>query len=150
VDVDEIVAAQYAQRLREKTGMFVQSVPVARKHRQKAVYHLVFGTRSEHGLWFFGDAVARARDAWWEGLEIRRNGKTRTLFSPLPRWSARTRRRSSTWPCPPAWSTRPAPEAGRPSTVTAPVKPPVRFGFGSVPRKPALSRVTTTVALGLE
>ncbi|MGW1734263.1 three-Cys-motif partner protein TcmP [Streptomyces sp. NPDC001999] len=70
-DVDEVVAAQYAQRLREKTGMFVQSVPVARKPGQKAVYHLVFGTRSEHGLWFFGDAVARARDAWWEGLEIK-------------------------------------------------------------------------------
>jgi hypothetical protein len=30
----------------------------------------------------------------------------------------------------------------------APVEPPVRFGFGSVPRKPALTRVTTTVALG--
>ncbi|MFF8449887.1 hypothetical protein ACF06Q_19615 [Streptomyces leeuwenhoekii] len=30
----------------------------------------------------------------------------------------------------------------------APVDPPVRFGFGSVPRKPALTRVTTTVALG--
>ncbi|MFE2218780.1 hypothetical protein ACFW93_43600 [Streptomyces canus] len=29
----------------------------------------------------------------------------------------------------------------------APVVPPVRFGFGSVPRRPALTRVTTTVAL---
>ncbi|WP_330342186.1 hypothetical protein [Streptomyces sp. NBC_00557] len=34
--------------------------------------------------------------------------------------------------------------------VTAPVEPPVRFGFGSVPRKPALTRVTTTVDLGPE
>ncbi|MFD5573619.1 hypothetical protein [Streptomyces cadmiisoli] len=34
--------------------------------------------------------------------------------------------------------------------VTAPVEPPVRFGFGSVPKKPALTRVTTTVALGPE
>ncbi|GAP47530.1 hypothetical protein [Streptomyces azureus] len=32
--------------------------------------------------------------------------------------------------------------------VTAPVEPPVRFGFGSVPRKPTLTRVTTTVELG--
>ncbi|MET8567664.1 hypothetical protein [Streptomyces sp. NPDC004783] len=32
--------------------------------------------------------------------------------------------------------------------VTAPVEPPVRFGFGSVPGKPALTRVTTTIALG--
>ncbi|WP_229923420.1 hypothetical protein [Streptomyces candidus] len=30
----------------------------------------------------------------------------------------------------------------------APVEPPVRFGFGSVPRRPALTRVTTTVELG--
>ncbi|MBD0421530.1 hypothetical protein H0H10_20620 [Streptomyces sp. TRM S81-3] len=29
---------------------------------------------------------------------------------------------------------------------TAPVEPPVRFGFGSVPRRPALVRITTTVA----
>jgi hypothetical protein len=29
----------------------------------------------------------------------------------------------------------------------APVVPPVRFGFGSAPRRPALTRVTTTVAV---
>ncbi|MEU2723926.1 hypothetical protein [Streptomyces smyrnaeus] len=29
-----------------------------------------------------------------------------------------------------------------------PVEPPVHFGFGSVPRKPAVTRVTTTVASG--
>ena len=29
----------------------------------------------------------------------------------------------------------------------APVVPAVRFGFGSVPRSPCLTRVTTTVAL---
>jgi hypothetical protein len=32
--------------------------------------------------------------------------------------------------------------------TSAPVEPPVRFGFGSVPRRPALTRVTTTVELG--
>ncbi|WP_329270134.1 hypothetical protein [Streptomyces pseudovenezuelae] len=31
--------------------------------------------------------------------------------------------------------------------ATAPVVPPVRFGFGSVPRSPSLTRVTTTVDL---
>ncbi|MET7733158.1 hypothetical protein ABZT02_17565 [Streptomyces sp. NPDC005402] len=31
--------------------------------------------------------------------------------------------------------------------AAAPVVPPVRFGFGSVPRGPALTRVTTTVAV---
>ncbi|MET8944053.1 hypothetical protein ABZX30_10790 [Streptomyces sp. NPDC004542] len=37
---------------------------------------------------------------------------------------------------------------GRDLGAAAPVEPPVRFGFGSVPREPALTRVTTTVALG--
>ncbi|CAL9330724.1 hypothetical protein [Streptomyces sp. enrichment culture] len=40
--------------------------------------------------------------------------------------------------------------AGSDLGSTAPVLPPVRFGFGSVPRKPSLTRVTTTVALGPE
>ncbi|MFE9921503.1 hypothetical protein ACFYQA_07955 [Streptomyces sp. NPDC005774] len=34
--------------------------------------------------------------------------------------------------------------------VMAPVEPPVRFGFGSTPPKPAVTRVTTTVALAPE
>ncbi|MEV0976252.1 hypothetical protein [Streptomyces sp. NPDC049915] len=36
--------------------------------------------------------------------------------------------------------------AGDDLGALAPVDPPVRFGFGSVPRRPALTRVTTTVA----
>jgi hypothetical protein len=35
--------------------------------------------------------------------------------------------------------------AGTDLGVLAPVEPPVRFGFGSVPRRPSLTRVTTTV-----
>ncbi len=31
--------------------------------------------------------------------------------------------------------------------TVAPVAPPVRFGFGSAPRNPALTRITTTIAL---
>ncbi|NBM16711.1 hypothetical protein [Streptomyces sp. GC420] len=34
--------------------------------------------------------------------------------------------------------------------VMAPVEPAVRFGFASAPRKPAVTRITTTVALGPE
>ncbi|MEN8651478.1 hypothetical protein ABCR94_12745 [Streptomyces sp. 21So2-11] len=34
--------------------------------------------------------------------------------------------------------------------VLAPIEPPVHFGFASVPRKPAVTRITTTVALGPE
>ncbi|OKJ77425.1 hypothetical protein AMK31_28210 [Streptomyces sp. TSRI0107] len=40
--------------------------------------------------------------------------------------------------------------AGADLGVMAIVEPPVRFGFGSVPRRPALVRVTTTVALEAE
>ncbi|MDJ0463940.1 hypothetical protein [Streptomyces sp. H27-C3] len=39
---------------------------------------------------------------------------------------------------------------GKDLGVMAPIEPPVRFGFASVPRKPAVTRITTTVALGPE
>ncbi|MFJ9634498.1 three-Cys-motif partner protein TcmP [Streptomyces sp. NPDC101175] len=69
-DAAEAVAAEYARRLHQLTGMFVQSVPVAKAPRWKPVYHLVFATRSPYGLWVFGDAVARARAEWWKTLEL--------------------------------------------------------------------------------
>ncbi|MEU5836388.1 three-Cys-motif partner protein TcmP [Streptomyces diacarni] len=68
-DADETVAAEYARRLAKATGMLVQWIPVAKAPTHKPVYYLVFGTRRPHGLWVFGDAAARARDAWWEKLE---------------------------------------------------------------------------------
>ncbi|MFF0744869.1 hypothetical protein ACFYVL_31145 [Streptomyces sp. NPDC004111] len=37
---------------------------------------------------------------------------------------------------------------GRDLGALAPVEPPVRFGFGSAPAAPSLTRLTTTVALG--
>ncbi|GGN61974.1 hypothetical protein GCM10012285_61610 [Streptomyces kronopolitis] len=78
----EAVAAEYARRLKEQTGMFVQSVPVASAPHVKPVYHLVFATRSQYGLWVFGDAMARARDEWWKTLELREEQKEEgTLFS---------------------------------------------------------------------
>lgn len=51
-------------------GVLVQSVPVKDAPNHKAVYHLVFATRSQYGLWVFGDALAQARNAWWETLEL--------------------------------------------------------------------------------
>lgn len=69
-DAAEAVAAEYARRLHQLTGMFVQSVPVAKAPHWKPVYHLVFATRSPYGLWVFGDAVARARAEWWKTLEL--------------------------------------------------------------------------------
>jgi three-Cys-motif partner protein len=70
-DAIEAVAAEYAQRLERRTGMSVQSVPVSHSPRKRAVYRLVFATRSPYGLWVFGDTVARARDEWWQTLELR-------------------------------------------------------------------------------
>ncbi|WP_329008523.1 three-Cys-motif partner protein TcmP [Streptomyces sp. NBC_01601] len=70
-DAIEAVAAEYARRLAERTEMLVESVPVTHSPRKRAVYRLVFATRSQYGLWVFGDTVARARKTWWETLEER-------------------------------------------------------------------------------
>ncbi|MGW3954049.1 three-Cys-motif partner protein TcmP [Streptomyces sp. NPDC004752] len=78
-DAIEAVAAEYARRLERRTGMLVQSVPVSHSPRQRAVYRLVFATRSQYGLWVFGDTVARARATWWETLEEREDDDA--LFS---------------------------------------------------------------------
>ncbi|MEU1503229.1 three-Cys-motif partner protein TcmP [Streptomyces sp. NPDC005732] len=69
-DAIEAVAAEYSRLLAQRTGMFVQSVPVSHAPHKRAVYRLVFATRSPFGLWVFGDTVARARAAWWETLEL--------------------------------------------------------------------------------
>ncbi|MEU9402788.1 three-Cys-motif partner protein TcmP [Streptomyces sp. NPDC048242] len=79
VDAIEAVAAEYARRLAQRTGMLVQSVPVSHSPRKRAVYRLVFATRSQYGLWVFGDTVARARATWWETLEEREDDDA--LFS---------------------------------------------------------------------
>ncbi|WP_256098621.1 hypothetical protein [Streptomyces agglomeratus] len=77
-DAIEAVAAEYRQRLARHTGMLVQAVPVSHSPRKRAVYQLVFATRSPYGLWGFGDTVARARNEWWETLEMREDD---ALFS---------------------------------------------------------------------
>ncbi|MFE2823502.1 three-Cys-motif partner protein TcmP [Streptomyces sp. NPDC059271] len=86
-DAIEAVAAEYARRLALRTGMLVQSVPVAHAPHRRAVYRLVFATRSPYGLWVFGDAVARARDEWWETFDLReedqRDGQL-SFFSSRP------------------------------------------------------------------
>jgi three-Cys-motif partner protein len=86
-DAAEEVATEYARRLQQQTGMFVQSVPVAKAPHKKAVYHLVFATRSQYGLWVFGDALARARDKWWATLELNDEEQhPDTLFSLGEAW----------------------------------------------------------------
>ncbi|TKA04747.1 hypothetical protein FCI23_34740 [Actinacidiphila oryziradicis] len=49
--------------------------------RKRAVYRLVFATRSQYGLWVFGDTVARARDEWWKTLQSREESDDLALFS---------------------------------------------------------------------
>lgn len=64
-----LVAREFSSRLASSTSMNVVSVPVTRAPGHKPLYHLVFGTRKQHGLWAFGDSVARATEAWWDTLE---------------------------------------------------------------------------------
>lgn len=80
-DAIEAVAAEYSTRLAERTGMLVQSVPVSHSPHKRPVYRLVFATRRSHGLWVFGDTVARARAEWWKTLEEREDN---ALFSMAP------------------------------------------------------------------
>jgi len=82
-DAAEEVAAEYARRLQQQTGMFVQSVPVTKAPHRKPVYHLVFATRSQYGLWVFGDALARARDKRWENLELNEEEQNPDTLFPI-------------------------------------------------------------------
>lgn len=58
------IAHEYARRLGERTKMIPIVVPVARLENHQPIYHLVFLTRSEHGVATFADAVGRARPEW--------------------------------------------------------------------------------------
>ncbi|MGW2689619.1 three-Cys-motif partner protein TcmP [Streptomyces sp. NPDC001414] len=82
-DAIEAVAAEYSRLLAQRTGMFVQSVPVSHDAHKRAVYRLVFATRSQYGLWVFGDTVARARDEWWRTLDAREESEGRLALWPM-------------------------------------------------------------------
>ncbi|UDM05608.1 three-Cys-motif partner protein TcmP [Streptomyces longhuiensis] len=81
-DAIDAVAAEYAHRLEERTGMLVQSVPVSDSPRHRAVYRLVFATRSQYGLWVFGDNAAHARDAWWKTLDAQEESNGQLALVP--------------------------------------------------------------------
>lgn len=80
-DAAEAVANGYARRLHEATGMHVVSVPVSKDPDHKPIYNLVFATRSQHGLWVFGDCVARAKEKWWERVELTEETASDALFT---------------------------------------------------------------------
>jgi three-Cys-motif partner protein len=65
----EAVVSRFRERLTGDSGMEMVSVPVRRAPRHKPLYHLLFGTRRQHGLWAFGDSVAQATQAWWSILD---------------------------------------------------------------------------------
>lgn len=58
------VAREYAQRLARAGSMLQVTVPVRRRMHHQPIYHLVFLTRSQYGLWVFADALGKARQAW--------------------------------------------------------------------------------------
>lgn len=60
----ERVARAYADRLEAVTAMKPVVVPVYRKVNRQPIYHLVFLTRSDYGLWVMADAIAKAQQDW--------------------------------------------------------------------------------------
>jgi three-Cys-motif partner protein len=60
----EAVVVGYAQRLASAGSMLQVTVPVRRRLHYQPVYHLVFLTRSQYGLWVFADALGAARKVW--------------------------------------------------------------------------------------
>jgi three-Cys-motif partner protein len=79
--VDAIVDG-FTTRVAGDVAMNIVSVPVRRAPLHRPIYHLVFGTRRQHGLWAFGDSVARATQAWWDTLEeVEAEKEPNALFS---------------------------------------------------------------------
>ncbi|GGS97833.1 hypothetical protein GCM10010156_65060 [Planobispora rosea] len=66
--VAHAIVERYAHLLAEATDMHPATVPVHRRLGQQPVYHLIFFTRSEYGLWVFAHATALARQAWLRHL----------------------------------------------------------------------------------
>ena len=58
------IAEEYAQRLAHAGSMLQVAVPVRRRMHHQPIYHLVFLTRSQYGMWVFADALGKARQAW--------------------------------------------------------------------------------------
>jgi three-Cys-motif partner protein len=62
------LAAEYARRLAAAGSMRQVTVPVRRRVHHQPVYHLIFLTRSQYGLWVFADALGKARKRWLEAI----------------------------------------------------------------------------------
>ncbi|URN01238.1 three-Cys-motif partner protein TcmP [Actinomadura madurae] len=75
------VAAEYARRVGAACRMMPVTIPVYRKLGHQPIYHLVFFTRSQYGLWVFGDAVGAARKEW-----LRHQGRMRDAEAGQTLW----------------------------------------------------------------
>lgn len=75
------VVEEYARRLGAVGDMHPVTVPVRRRVHHQPVYHLVFLTRRDHGIWVFATAVAKARQEWMRALGPAGDDETDTLFS---------------------------------------------------------------------
>ena len=60
----EAVVSGYAMRLARGGGMLQVTIPVRRRLHYQPIYHLVFLTRSQYGIWVFADALGKARQDW--------------------------------------------------------------------------------------
>lgn len=76
--VDGIVRG-FKERLARATKMQIFAIPVRRSPSQKPVYFLVFGTRSNLGIWHFADSAARATETWWNTLIEREAARLRAI-----------------------------------------------------------------------
>jgi three-Cys-motif partner protein len=74
------VAQEYAQRLARAGSMLQVTVPVRRRMHHQPIYHLVFLTRSQYGLWVFADALGKARQAWLRVLGVVDDEDTRGML----------------------------------------------------------------------
>lgn len=66
--VADAVADGYAKRLAQSCSMLYAAVPVRRRLHHQPIYHLIFLTRSQYGLWVFADALGKARQCWLQTL----------------------------------------------------------------------------------
>jgi len=60
----QAVVSGFAKRLERDTKSQVVCVPVRSRPDLLPIYHLVFTTRSNYGLWVFADAAAKAQKRW--------------------------------------------------------------------------------------
>jgi three-Cys-motif partner protein len=60
----ERIAVGFAGRVCKTVRSGAWTVAVRNRERHQPLYHLVFFSRSEHGLWLFGEANSLAQEAW--------------------------------------------------------------------------------------